>query len=182
MNTFDNFTLPSPEPPEAVVPQNIVVEDDASEQTNKSKIWIFLCAGFIILALVAGVFIYRKNTSVTVAKPVITPTPTQTPTPKPVNLSEYKIKVLNGSGVSGEATKVQTLLEGEKFVVSSIGNGDNSDYEKTVIQTKITVPKEFSDKLKILLEKTYVLDADKTLDASSESDVSVIIGSKLTTY
>lgn len=68
------------------------------------------------------------------------------------------------------------LLEEEKFTVSSIGNGDRLDYQKTIIQAKKTVPKEFLDKLKDFLDKSYVLDNIKELDESEKFDIIVIIG------
>ncbi|HZJ18584.1 MAG TPA: LytR C-terminal domain-containing protein [Patescibacteria group bacterium] len=91
---------------------------------------------------------------------------------------KYKIEVLNGSGISGEASKVKGLLEEERFTVSSIGNADGLNYQQTVIQAKKTVPKEFLDKLKGFLDKLYVLDDTKELPDTEKFDFVVTIGSK----
>lgn len=44
------------------------------------------------------------------------------------------ITVLNGSGIAGEAGKLQTLLEGEGFEVDGVGNADAFNYETTQVQ------------------------------------------------
>lgn len=85
--------------------------------------------------------------------------------------------MLNGSGVAGEASKMQKILEEEGFEVSDTGNADKFDYTDTVIQAKKGVEKSFLDKLKVLLSKTYSVGKDKVLDASDSSEVIVIVGS-----
>lgn len=179
------FTLPSPKDtdfsPVALVP------DSSGESifwhTKGGKIWTAVFGIFIMLAIVGGFLIYREGASKSNQQATIpTPTPiiaqqqSPTPTPVAIDVSKYKIEVLNGSGIEGEAAKVRGLLEEEKFIVSSIGNADAVNYQKTIIQAKKTIPKEFLDKLKGFLDKSYVLDDTKELDKSEKFDVVIIVG------
>lgn len=120
---------------------------------------------------------------------VVEPTPTITIAPSPLesvlpgkekvlseDLSLYDIKVLNGSGKAGVAGNLEKLLKDEGYSVLEIGNAGNSDYKETVIQAKENVPEEYIDKLKILLEKTYLLADLEELETENETDVVIIVG------
>lgn len=102
--------------------------------------------------------------------------PSTTPTSKPIDLSEYSIKVLNGTSTSGVAAKVKTDLESQGFKVQSIGNAESTDFTKTEILAKAKVDKRFVDKLKEVLSKTYNVGNPSSL-ASGEADVVIKIGS-----
>ena len=181
------FTLPSPQE-NTSLPSIDLVPDSSVENTfwhtKSGKIWSAVFGIFIALAIVSGLLIYIEGASKSNQQGIIpTPTPIiaqqQSPTSTPeIDVSKYKIEVLNGSGISGEAARAKQLLEEEKFIVSSIGNADTLNYQKTIIQAKKTVSKEFLDKLKSFLEKLYVLDDVKELDESEKSHVVIIVGSE----
>lgn len=193
--------LAQPEPVgQTISPQANVSSVSASippdlEPQKKSKIWLILIVILIVVAGVSGALYYfrtkaiQENTkedkeSSTVSKPSPTKTPvsadessaTESSVLK-IDLSKYKIQVLNGSGVGGEASRLKDALEEEQFVVQDIGNADTSDYEKTIIRAKKDVQKEYLDKLKKLLGETYVLDTEEELGESADVDVVIIIGS-----
>lgn len=114
----------------------------------------------------------------------VTPSPAPTITPEPtkatvVNLAEYEIEILNGSGITGAASKLKTELTTDGYKVLSVGNADKSDYSETIISAKKEVAQEYLKKLKESLGKTYTLEPDsKTpLSGSSEADVVITIGS-----
>jgi hypothetical protein len=114
------------------------------------------------------------------AKPTLTsaPKPTAVPTTKPVDLSQYSIAVLNGSGVTGEAGKVKTTLTMDKFNVTSTGNADNTNYTKTVIAAKKTVDSTYLTQLESELKKSFDVDSTvSSLASSATTDVTVTIGS-----
>jgi flagellar basal body-associated protein FliL len=163
---------------------------------KKSKLWLFVIVGFVFLVGGSGALLYfrekavkqdpkeEKVTPPTAGKlsPTQAPvTPTVSSSSKSANLQvdylQYAIRVLNGSGIRGEASKLKGFLEEEKFVVKDIDNADSSDYEKTVIKAKKDVPKEYLDTLETLLGKTYILDTKEELKESVDVDVVIIIGS-----
>ncbi|OGK09434.1 hypothetical protein A2767_05305 [Candidatus Roizmanbacteria bacterium RIFCSPHIGHO2_01_FULL_35_10] len=174
-----------PSPPVAVTASQVNIPPFQEHNSKRKILWIGL-AGFILALVLAGGWFYFSNISKKAAKKseiviLVTPTaspisPTKTASDE-VKLDKYPIQVLNGSGVAGEASKMQKILEEEGFEVSDTGNADKFDYTDTVIQAKKGVEKSFLDKLKVLLSKTYSVGKDKVLDASDSSEVIVIVGS-----
>ncbi|GIW63798.1 MAG: hypothetical protein KatS3mg091_600 [Patescibacteria group bacterium] len=111
------------------------------------------------------------------ATPQPTAVPTNTPTPTPsINKEEINIKILNGSGVRGQAGKLQTYLEEKGYSQIITGNADNFDYTKTEIQYKseqlMTVVR---DDLKEVVDNPSL----KLLEDDSNADIVIIIGSDL---
>ncbi len=104
-------------------------------------------------------------------------TESPTPTEKPVNLAEYNISVLNGTSVSGVAAKVRTELTAAGFKVLSIGNATGDDFDKTEVAAKSNVSKAYLEKLKEIVQKSYVLGATSTI-SSGEADVVITVGSE----
>lgn len=176
---------PPPPPPISVPVSQIDISASPDQPSNRKYLWIGL-AVFLILIL-GGTWFYLTNNSkkVTVGKQLeksATPTaPEVEPTAvvsQEVKEDKYPIKVLNGSGIAGEASKIKEILEKEGFKVSETGNAENYDYTDTVVQSKKGIEKNFLEKLKSLIGKTYTLAKDELISASDSSDVIVIVGSK----
>lgn len=164
------------------------VEQQNIDQPKKKRLWIVIAIAIIFLVLIAGgLWYFRENVlKKTSIQDEITPIPIplkNTPTPASdsakltIDFSKYKIKVLNGSGIRGAAAKGKEILESEKFIVGEIGNAENSDYGKTIIQAKKEVSSAFLDKLKSVLEESYRVGPNEELEDSEEVDVVIIIGS-----
>jgi hypothetical protein len=101
-----------------------------------------------------------------------------TQTPKEVDLTKYTVSVLNGSGVSGAATKVKTTLTDAGFKITSTGNANSSDVVDTYISAKTSVDEAFLKKLSDTVSKTYKVSSEThKLDSSVTEDVTVTIGS-----
>src|SRR3989344_3619400 len=62
-----------------------------------------------------------------------TQAPTATPTPVEFDRASLSVQVLNGSGVSGEAGRMETYLSDLGYENTEIGNADNSDYQDITI-------------------------------------------------
>lgn len=149
------------------------------EESSSRKKWIIIIIVALLLGAGAAGFFYMRssNTQSATISPTSAPIeqapmPTEEPT---VNKEDLKVKILNGSGVVGEATKVKTLLEGADFVIDSTANADNYDYKTTEIQVKSSVPSSVTNELSELLETDYTIDPAE-LDSSEDVDVVVIIG------
>lgn len=180
---IDRFTLPSPKD-EIAVPEvkNDSVCSSAGGnsfwQSNKGKIWMSAFGLLIALALIAGFLIYRAGIAKSNSSPPLVAIPPEslTPTPVAIDISQYRIVVLNGSGIRGEAAQAQGVLETAGFRVSSTGNADSLDYQKTVIQAKKDVPEEYLNKLKKYLEQSYVVSDTIEFSETKEAEVIIIIG------
>jgi len=148
---------------------------------KKNFMWPILFIFIIAVLLLGGIFIYKqgvnKNGKINVVTLSPTPASAPTPTKTEVDLSKYEIKILNGSGIDGEAGRQKANLETEGFTVSSIGNADNSEYAETVVQAKEIVGLDFLDKLKGTLEASFKIGEQEDLADDADSDVVIIIGS-----
>jgi hypothetical protein len=170
---------------------------DAGEK-KKNPFLYFLIIAFVAfvtgIAFMAGIY-YAMPDKNFFAMPSIPSLPSlpgttqPSPTPQPVAQStvtpipsvaaaDYKIRVLNGSGVSGQAAKVKASLAAEGLTVTSTGNAETSDVQKTQITYKKTVSAATLAKVKDVLKKTYVLEKETELPstAASEPDITITIG------
>jgi len=177
--------------------------DDMSFTTEKVKpkkkksgllkyfLIVAFIAFFIGLAFMAGFDYFQQrnnfNNNNGLSETSITPTVTTSSSPSispessasaTSNLSAFSISILNGSGITGEASKLKTSLVTAGFTVNSVGNADNSDYKNTKIYAKKKVVAAYLNQLKAILKKSYVLDpvADYPKTASGESDLIITIG------
>lgn len=100
-----------------------------------------------------------------------------TPTPgAEVDRSTILVKILNGSGVSGAASKAKALLEGLGYKDIETGNADRDDYEKTQVSIKSGGTAQ-GERVKADLSKNYTVADEVGQVAESESfDVLVILG------
>lgn len=84
---------------------------------------------------------------------------------------ELLIKVLNGGGVAGMATKVVELIGQKKYEAAQVGNADNYNYETTLIRYK-TGDLQYAEEIKLLIDRKAVVEEV----SGQEEDVVVIIG------
>ena len=145
--------------------------------------WIMIPVAIIVGALAGGVFYFLN--SVNKNAPSSTPTPIESSLPTPssspsaaVDLSKYQIKVLNGSGIAGEAGRVQDILTSAEFKVSGTGNAETYDFTDTILQVRDKVEPAFITELTKTLSKTYsVSDKTEALPSGETADVIVLVGS-----
>lgn len=148
---------------------------------QKNFMWPILFVVFLALASLIGIFVYKQGMNKRTQVNVVTLSPTPTVIPQPtiaVDLTKYEISILNGSEVDGEAGRQKANLEGEGFTVSSVGNADNSDYTQTIIQAKESVDQAYLNKLKSVLEESFVVGEIEELSQDADSSVIVILGSE----
>lgn len=178
-----NKELPKTE--ESKEPENKKVEtqEPIHAAPKFNFLWIIIPGLLILLALVGGVFVYEKGVSNQREKlaektpePTFVSSPTPTPTPSKVDLSKFTIAIQNGSGIPGEAIKVQKILTNAGFKVASTANAKTYDYTKTVIQAKKSVEEAYLSQLRDSLSKTYVLGDSQTLSDKEKADVVIIVG------
>lgn len=103
------------------------------------------------------------------------PTPTKTSSNSSIDKSSLVIQVLNGSGVSGAAGEVQTILEDAGYSDITTGNADSFDYEDITISVKST-KSNFLKLLETDLSDSYTIGDTDTDLSSSEYDAVIIIG------
>jgi hypothetical protein len=146
--------------------------------------WIIIPGIFLLGALLGGIVFYQKGISkgatLTASPEPSAENPIETPSATPeakVDLTEFSVNILNGSGIAGEAGKAKDLLTGAGFKVSGTGNASSYNFTKTVIKAKASVDSEFLTKLAETLGKNYSLDKNQTLSDSVTDDIQVVVGS-----
>ncbi len=150
---------------------------------------IFLVV-FAVLALIGGgIFVYQKTLKskgekstapeLTVSLPESQPTEmaqvSPSPTPK-LNRADLKIKILNGTGVPGAASKAANFLEKLGWVGIKTGNADNFDYSQTVIKIKESKKDYFSLLTEDLSKNYSPAKEGETLSEEEKFDVIIILG------
>lgn len=151
-----------------------------SSKNRKSPIILFIVVlSFIIIATV--IFFRQVQTKPT-AEPVVTPTPVASITPSleaSLNLSEYLVQILNGSGIAGQAGAVQTLLTAKGFNKFTLGNAKLYNYTDTEISLKANIADDVFKAISDILENDYtVVKSAPSLSQNSTYDVVITVGRK----
>lgn len=154
-------------------------------KTNQSKPTfpkvILIIPLFLVVILFVVIFsskIKSDNSDQIDPSSSITPT-ISTPTPIPIDVSSLKIKVLNGTGTSGQASEVVELLETKDFSVETTGNASNYDFTQTQIEIKKSISQEIINLLTEALGDNFSPKiSSQSLSDSSEFDVIITTGSQ----
>ncbi|MEN9407999.1 MAG: transcriptional regulator LytR [Candidatus Parcubacteria bacterium] len=170
---------------EAITTENPAEYATVRKNVSSSRLFVVALGTGILLGLLVfgGLILYEsyggKIGSMTGSLMSPSPTPTKTPPPTPtqavLNPAEYQIQILNGSGVSGAAGDVETLLNDAGFTQTSTGNASEYGFTDTEIAMKSDVPKALFGKLKSTLTGYSVVDVT-ALPSDGEYDVVITVG------
>lgn len=169
----------------------------ASEPPRRSGKKLLVLVGiFLVLGglVVGGVFSLRSRGEKEVESlPVVevTPSPAEegpgdisqvTPTATPaaevveIDLQDYSVQVLNGSGVPGEAGRAEDLLLAGGFEAIDVGNADSYDYTDTEVSLREGTPKAVFDSIEEVLGESYSVVKGDALARDADYDVVVVVG------
>ncbi|MBI5358248.1 LytR C-terminal domain-containing protein [Candidatus Amesbacteria bacterium] len=165
---------------EIKLPEGLVtpLEVPAPELEYFSRKWLWLTIA--ITVVYGGVLLYLifKSDKPKEAKALPTPSPVAIATPVPVfKREDFKIQVLNGSGIGGLAGKAKTKLEALGYPEVAVGNADSKDYISTKLSIKKSKANFLADIKKDLSGYTLAQDTG-TVTGDSEFDVEIILGSE----
>lgn len=135
-----------------------------------------LLLGGVITGGIFG-FVINPKRAVSTPTPVVEVTPEVTKAVEELDYSQYSVKILNGSGVTGAAAGVKGLLGELKFKNVQTGNASVSNQKETTVQFKKDVPAAIFEKLNQLLVKYNVVEGD-SLEDSLGSDIQIIVGTQ----
>lgn len=179
----------APEPDKVVPPPHHYKE---KKSFNLFFFFLTLFFAFLITVLVGGLYVYFNGTKLSsnsTPEPSATPLASSEPTTAPEvtaqasatatpTATNIKISILNGSGKSGEAGRAKALVEKAGFNVTSTGNASAFNFTDTQVQIKSTVSAEVATKIKDALKASYSVVDGKALDAKSQFDIIITVGSK----
>jgi hypothetical protein len=124
--------------------QESVTPPPAPIRTAKPKrTKTFLGIFALIVFIVGGFLIFREGKSGE-TKPSPTPlistegvlpeeSVTPAPTAAPVNKAKISFEIKNGTGISGEAAYLQSILKALGYAKFSVGNAETQDYVTTAV-------------------------------------------------
>ncbi len=170
--------------------QTIVASSESSVSSRSSSKTILVSVVAILSIVAGGGWLALNRFQFTAGeerKPtpavVIRLTPVYTPTSVPVinkqaqvNKNEYSIRVLNGSGRSGEASKLSQSLTENGYNVVETGNSEGRNIGNTKIQFYTNVPEDIQVELDKFLQETYTKVTAENKIASDGADITIIIG------
>ncbi len=156
-------------------------ENDAPRKSHKK---LFIAVGIILVLILLGLFAVKPITSGIFAKPEPTPTkapaPTDTPTPTvaPKDKGTLTVKVLNGTGTVGDASKVKNTLIDLKYTASNIttDNAGSQDSTTTTVVFAQDVSKTDQDELVKELKKTFTDVSSKEATGTPDTDIVITTG------
>lgn len=145
------------------------------ESSKSSSGWIY--AVILLIMIAVSILVYKLvfSNRKTSMEAEVTPTPTEiiTPQPEKPDLSQLKIQVLNGSGITGEAAKIKTSLVAEGFVNVDTGNATATN--SSTIKAKMEINQSVMDIVTASLED-YKIGTPESLLEGDKYDVVVVIG------
>ena len=149
-------------------------------QTSENSFpkWILLIPAILLIITGFVIFSPKSNNQSQINPSIsVTPTITQAPTPTPIDVSGFKIKVLNGTGTAGQANEIVKLLETKKFTVTKTGNAANYNFTQTQVEIKKTVSQDIVSILTEALGNDFSPKiSDKSLSDTSEFDIIITTG------
>ncbi len=164
----------------------VTVDEEEVEKSN--YLWIIIPTALLIGALVGGLITYFSGISrLAELSPTSTPVPTSAPVVQPTPTTEskstfdrsiVKIQVLNGSGISGLASKAKIYLEGLGYKEVATGNASVSNLVETKISAKDSKSEVLNNVISDVSKNYKVAEKTEVLAASSKYDFVIILGSK----
>ena len=91
--------------------------------------------------------------------------------------TDLKIRILNGNGVRGLATEAKKIIEELGYTVASVGNADNYDFQKTVLQLKAS-KSSYKDLLTNDLKSHYTVIVGVNVSENESFDALITLGAE----
>lgn len=165
-----------------------------NNQNKSSGAKTLLIIGILVLIGVLGYVIYKsasqegegalveptpyENTAVPPEE--ANPSPSAAPSASPsatVDKTKVKIQVQNGTGITGEAAYLQTILKDLGYTNVTVGNSPTQDETETTVSFASSVSSDIVSEITSKLNVTYQ-KVTKTSSTSTTYDVVIVTGLK----
>lgn len=171
--------------------ENRVSFPTVGEQKKNGGAKTLLIIGILILIGVLGYVIYKsasgKNNQNTLTEPTpfvnsaapeVTPSPATSPTSSPsatVDKTKIKIQVQNGTGITGEAAYLQTILNGLGYTNVAVGNSATQNLTDAEVSFSSTLSTTVVNEITTKLNSIYQ-SVTKENATSTTYDVVIVTG------
>jgi hypothetical protein len=151
-----------------------------------------LIVGVLILVGILGFVIYKSASNksqenlgqptpfenLNTSSPNETSTPVSSATPAAVDRAKVKIQVQNGTGITGEASYLQTLLKGLGYTNVAVGNSAQQNLTATQVSFASTLSSDVVAEITAKLNSVYQ-SVTTTTPASTAFDVVITTGLRI---
>ncbi|HSX48958.1 MAG TPA: LytR C-terminal domain-containing protein [Candidatus Saccharimonadales bacterium] len=148
--------------------------------------WKWLIILILFLVVIGGVtfFVFKSSKSSSdlgdTSSPVATSeltvnSPVPSPTATPADKTSFKVQVLNGTGISGEASLLVGKLKEWGYTNTTTGNATDQSATTTIVTFSSSVPQSTIDDLVAKLKGVYKSVTSSTLTLS-DSDIRIVTG------
>jgi hypothetical protein len=151
-----------------------------------------LIVGVLILVGILGFVIYKSASNksqenlgqptpfenLNTSSPNETSTPVVSATPATVDKTKVKIQVQNGTGITGEASYLQTLLKGLGYTNVAVGNSAQQNLTATQVSFASTLSSDVVAEITAKLNSVYQ-SVTTTTPASTAFDVVITTGLRI---
>jgi hypothetical protein len=149
-----------------------------------------LVVGILVLVGILGFVIYKsaaKKSATPISEPTpydnlnttteetATPVASPTATAKPADKTKLKVQIQNGTGITGEAAYLQTLLKGLGYTDVTVGNSANQDLTATQVSYASTLTSDVTSELTTKLNSVYQT-VTNSKSTSTTYDIVIITG------
>ena len=175
-----NFLLSQPD-----TGSQIDQEGSKSFAKNNKNILLVIFAVLIIAAVISFVFIKQKRQAVSqkkeaeITKVSPMPSPAEESTAageiEEISKEDFKIQILNGTGIAGQAQDLADLLTSDGFSNITLGNSVTTDNTQATAAFKDKVPQTVKDNLVQKLEEIFETVKVETLQ-ESDFDIEITTG------
>lgn len=160
-------------------------------QRSSRRIFLLIVFCIVFLLLGASLLLFLKTrtpqTQTLTQPPIVQTLPENirraTPIPEspvePVDVSTLRVRILNGSGIPGEAGRVKSLLEEHAFTNVEATNAATFDATNSEVKTKASVEQRVVDIIVGLLSGYTVTTGEKLSD-DADVDIEITVGQKET--
>lgn len=130
----------------------------------------------LVVLLVKGIGGMKLGGSKPVSPMATTPALTPVPEPKP---GDFKVRVLNGTLVEGEAGRLASVIKDKGFEVTETKNATSAGFVATRLRTAADVPAKIVEAVKSALNSYESINLELLASDSAGVKIEIIIGKKI---
>lgn len=173
--------------PQLVEEVKLPTQEVVEVEEKPNYMWLIILIALLVGALTGGFITYfsglsrmkeTESTPLPVATLIPTIEPVPSASPSPIKREELKVQILNGSGVSGAASKAKALLTGLGYTSIDTGNALISDLVQTEVSVKSSAKELFTTVIKDLSKSYNAVESSKPLIETSKYDIVITLGKK----
>ncbi len=138
---------------------------------------LFFIGSILTVVFGGGYYLLQRIEQKDVSSVTYTPSPTPTPSPITLAKEELTMRILNGTGIPQQASKVKKALEEKGYKKIETDNADDTNQEETLVTFSSRISEEAEKEIMDVLESIFSTVV-KEKDSNTDLDILIITGSE----